>query len=152
MNDAAFRPTLREFVLGDDHWPCRWDEHVAGWILRNKHPNLIWLRYEDMHQDTASSLTRVLEFIGIRHQRADVDRAVEAARFDRMKSLEDDMRARGQKFGVVESNPAGADMNERFVRRGQVGTAKEELDPESLRRLEQRYETVMRAVGYLPSA
>jgi len=152
MNDTAFRPTLREFVLSDDHWPCRWDEHVASWLLEHRHPRLLTVRYEELHRDTAGVLRRVLEFIEAFRDEETIQRAVTASSFERMKSLEDELRSRGKAFGVTEKSAAGPDLQERFVRRGKVGTSKKELDEECLRLIEQKYGSVMRKVGYLPAA
>ncbi len=99
------------------------------------------VRYEEMHTDTFGILKRVLNFAGLSYSEGDIMRAVEAAQFDKMRSLE-------ESFGV--DGALGA-KNERFVRRGRVGCWKDELDEECVRIIEQKYGKVMGKVGYEPS-
>jgi hypothetical protein len=140
LTDANFSRSLKEFVTSDDQWPCRWDEHVAGWMLQHTHPQLLVVRYEDIQQDPAVVLKRILDFAGIKSTDADISRAVEASQFERMRSLE-------EKYGVW----GAVTSHERFVRRGKIGGYKDELDEESIRVIERKFEVVMRQVGYEPT-
>lgn len=131
--------SLSAFLKGGGHWPCDWDEHVSGWLLPTpRHPKLVVLRYEDLHADAAGALRAVLALAGLTRTDAQVAAAVEASRFDRMRTAE-------EKHGV--HGKAGDD-KERFVRKGQIGSWREEMSNEELRILEDRYGDVMRQVGY----
>jgi len=135
-----FNLPLADFLSSDDHWPCDWDEHVAGWLLPQSHPHLLLVRYEEMHKDAAAVLRRVLEFAGVRQTAAKIEMAVEASRFENMRAAE-------ERFGVI--GKAG-DESERFVRKGRVGSWQEEMGYSELRILEEKYGKVMRQVGYTP--
>lgn len=135
--DATFRPSIREFVQRNDHRPCRWDEHVAGWLLEHRHPHLLVVRYEDLCRDTVRVLRRILAFAGVSYSPAAITAAVEASRFDRMQALE-------HQYGPV---PRGMS-HERFIRRGEVDSWRDELDAASVRIIEQKYGRVMQIVGY----
>ncbi|MGD0389338.1 MAG: sulfotransferase domain-containing protein [Tepidisphaeraceae bacterium] len=135
-----FTLSLGEYLQSDDHWPCQWDEHVSSWLLPRRHPNLLVVKYEQMHAQTAQVLRDVLDFAGLSCTKEQVGRAVEASRFDRMRAAE-------EKFGV---HGKAGDEKERFVRKGKTGSWRDEMTEPDLRILEQKYGPVMREVGYPP--
>jgi hypothetical protein len=135
---ADYDQSLADYLRVGKHWPCDWDEHVASWLFPKSHPHLIVLRYEDLHADAAGAVRAVLGHAGLPCDESRLAAAVEASRFDRMRAAE-------EKHGV--HGKAGA-AQERFVRKGRVGSWQEEMSPLELRILEDRYGEVMRAVGY----
>jgi len=91
------------------------------------------LRYEDLHADAAGAAARVLEFAGCRVDRAHLEAAVDAARFEKMKRREaaaGDAEEPWRRPGVAGNE---ASMK---VRRGQVGGYREEFSPQGLARVE----------------
>ena len=144
LTDASFCGSLRDFVMSDNHYPCQWDEHVAGWLLNSRHTPLCLVRYEEMHKDTSGVLKRVLDFAGLRYTEADIARAVEASRFERMRSAE-------ERHGIPQPEVL-THTDERFVRRGKIGGYRHELDAESLRIIDEKYGAIMRIVGYEPGS
>lgn len=137
--DPGFQLSIKEFIANPSHWPCPWDEHVSGWLL-GPHDNRLVVRYEELYQNTAAVLKRVLDFSGIRYQTEEIARAAEASGFERMQSLE-------KKFGCEGVRKDGL---EYFIRRGRVGGYRDELDSESLRLLEEKCSPLMQEVGYEP--
>lgn len=135
-----FDQPMAEFLRSDDHWPCEWDEHVAGWMLPRAHADLLVVRYEDIHKDTTAVVRGVLDFAGVRCSEAHIEAAVEASRFERMRAAE-------ERHGV---NGKAGDEQERFVRKGRVGSWQEEMGYAELRAIEEKYGDVMRQVGYQP--
>jgi hypothetical protein len=135
---AGYDQPLADYLRAGKHWPCDWDEHVAGWLLPRRHPNLLVLRYEDLHADAAGALKAVLALAGVARTDAQIAAAVEASRFDRMRAAEDKGGVHGKAGGPAE----------RFVRKGQIGSWRDEMTPSDLRILEDRYGEVMRQVGY----
>ena len=133
-----FSRTLAEYLRNDDHWPCRWDDHVASWLLPRRHPNLLVVKYEEIHVRAEEILRRTLEFAGMKVSDEKIERAVSASRFDRMRASE-------EKFGVADKK---GDESERFVRKGKSGSWREEMGEEELRILEEKVGGVMREVGY----
>jgi hypothetical protein len=120
-------------------WPCRWEEHVASWLLREEtEPDLV-IRYEDMRNDMAATIDRLLSWASVEHSDAAVEAAVDAADFGRMRAMNDELKR------VAGARP---DAKEGVVRRGDVGGWRDELSTEALRLLEERYGWVMRQVGY----
>ncbi len=141
LSKAGFNLTMRAFLLLDDYYPCRWDEHVRGWILDRDTRNTVVVHYRELKADAAGTLARVLKFIGAPFTFADIDRAVEMSKFQRMREVEE------------KKSPArveGGDPNEFFVRKGKVEGWREELGEEEVRIIESRYGETMRQVGYPP--
>jgi hypothetical protein len=139
LRERNYTGTLAEFIASDDHYPCRWDEHVAGWLLSGPRPNVCLVRYRELHDDAYAVLRRVMQFADIECSEIALRRAVEASTFDEMRKAEEAYR-----------NTTFTNRDERFVRRGQPGGHVDELDPETLRTLEDKYGAVMRIVGYQP--
>ena len=134
--DPGFNLSLKEFIAKDDHWPTLWNKHVEEWLFRD-HKNVMMVRYEDMAANTFEIARKVIEFIKLPSDDHTIEHAVEAAKFENMKALEDKYGRRVQ--GAHE---------ERFIRKGNTDSWREELDEESLRILEQKYGAVMTKLGY----
>jgi hypothetical protein len=139
--DKNFDVPLLDYIAGDDHWPCEWDDHVASWMLAaQRHPNVMIVRYEGLHTDPATVLRSVLEFAGVPYDEARLFAAIEASRFENMRAAEERVGVHGK----------AGDPDERFVRRGRVGSWQEEMGFAELRVIEEKYGKVMHAVGYEP--
>lgn len=141
LTEDDFHLTLQQFVEGRAyHWPCAWDEHVAGWLLRT-YPYFggLLVRYEDVHADPHTALERMLLHAGHRVPAERIERAVADSAFDRMQQIE-------QRHGLAHESRA----DERTVRKGRVGGWEEELDPEAVAAIERRFAPVLRAAGYAP--
>jgi len=140
-----FSQTLTDYLRGDDFWPCRWDDHVSSWLLPqtnlNRHPNLLVVKYERLHQDTADVLREVLNFCAINATGDAIARAVERSSFHRMQAME-------KKFGVHGKN---GHESESFVRKGKTGSWREEMSDPDAQIITEKYGAVMRQVGYSPS-
>ena len=54
-----------------------WQDHVAGWLAHAEHPSILIVRYEDMVENPARELKRVLEHFGQNVSDEQIDRAVE---------------------------------------------------------------------------
>ena len=74
---AGADPRLAFF--GDDAWPCRWHEHVSGWLDgladRDADRHLV-VRYEDLVVEPAKHLEAVARLAGLPAPTPDVERAV----------------------------------------------------------------------------
>jgi hypothetical protein len=133
----GYSQSLAEFLEGE-HWPCEWDEHVASWLLPRRHPNMMVVRYEQLHAGAAEVLRNVLAFAGITVTNQRIEQAVASSRFEQMRSAE-------EKFGV---HGKAGDPAARFIRKGRVGGWRDEMNHDDLCILEDRFATVMREVGY----
>jgi hypothetical protein len=135
--------SIEEIVTATDHWPCSWDAHVRSWAFGG-HPNVLVVSYEELHKDAASVLQRILGFAGVERPRAAVEAAVRAASFEQMRRHEETTGAPLKAKRV--------DKSERMVRRGRLGSWRDELDEETVRAIESAYGETMVAMGYVLSA
>jgi hypothetical protein len=137
---SDFSLSLTDYLRSDDHWPCRWDEHLASWLSPQIHPNLLVVKYEQLHAQTGAVLREVLEFGGAKFSDDQIEYAVEQCTFDRMQAAE-------RRFGVHGKN---GDESESFVRKGKTGSWREEMSDLDLQIITDKYGAVMQQVGYSP--
>ncbi|SRR5579883_265745 len=129
--------SLTDFLLEPQQWPCPWEVHVRGWLSNPPVDHLMVVRYEEMHRDASAILRRVLDFAGVAYRDGDVERAVSASGFDRMRAVE-------ERYGVEGAKRE----DERFIRRGQVGGWREELQPAEQDILQAVYGDLAREYGF----
>lgn len=115
-----------------------WSGHVASWLDQRDIPVCL-LRYEDLKADTVGALRHALQFAGIAAADDDIRRAVAAADFSRLQAHE-------KEKGFREAPQGGA-----FFRRGEVGSWREELTAEQVRRIENGHSAMMLRLGYAPT-
>jgi Sulfotransferase domain len=77
----------------------------------------MYVRYEDLHRDTAGTLGHVLPFLGIEADAAAIAAAIEYCRFDNLKRAEAEQRFRGT--ALVPGRPGDPEAFK--VRKGKVG-------------------------------
>ena len=119
----------------------RWAEHVATWT--NDYPeDSIVLRYEDMLDDAAAQLRKVIEFIGWPCDNQRVDRAVEASSFERLQDIE---KRQGGKFKYLKNT----DQSKRFFRAGRSGQWREYFSDQMHQRFIEQNQAIMSQFGYL---
>ena len=89
------------------------------WAMNRDIPRgFLLIRYEDMHANPARELTRLLTFIGAECNPALVDKAVEFARFEKMREMELQGKLMSRRL-----KPADHDDPESYkTRKGKVGT------------------------------
>lgn len=120
-------------ILGD------WSHHVKSWVDQDVIPVLV-VRYEDMLEDAASELSRVISFVfpdqPIDHAR--IENAVAQTAFGRLQELE------AQK-GFREKTPR----QKSFFRQGRAGGWRDHLSPEHSARLIDCHGSMMRRWGYM---
>ena len=117
-----------------------WSEHVTGWTGHDLFPVAVF-RYEDLLADPVGEFARMTAFAGLTVGRAEVADAVEAARFERLRSLE-------SRHGFHE-RPA---TTTRFFRRGVAGGWRDELPAGLARRIEAEHAEVMARYRYTVDA
>ncbi len=96
----------------------------------NKHvpAQFLFVRYEDLHRDTAGTLARVLPFLGIDADAGAIAAAIEYCRFDNLRQAEVEQRFRGSALvpGRVD------DLESYKVRKGKVGNYTEYLSQDDI--------------------
>jgi len=75
-------------TLGSEEWGT-WYENVSSWIMtRHKDPNFLFLRYEDMIENTLRELTRMAVFLGVDSSPARLNEVIALGSADRLRNLE----------------------------------------------------------------
>lgn len=118
-----------------------WSENVASWTER-PHPAVLVLRYEDLLDNPETGFLKVTRHLQIKPTRAELRRAIELSRFDRLRGLED-------RDGFAERPKRS---NEAFFREGRAGQWRERLSEAQVARIVARHGPLMKRFGYLPEA
>ena len=138
LTEENFNLSLKEFVFSKSQWPCQWQEHVTRWLMdRDSGANILMIKYEELLEDAGGILRKVLDFAELKYEDKDISWVVGESTFDKMKSMEEE-----------EWKLKGGGPEERFIRRGQAGGWKDELDLGSLEVIEQRCGDVMEKMRY----
>lgn len=114
-----------------------WSGHVASWL--DSGLPVLQVRYEDLLEDAAGELRRVLDFAGVSVEPARVAAAAEHARFDRLQAQE---RAGGFREGSMAADA--------FFREGRAGAWRERLTAAQVQRVVTDHGPMMERLGYLP--
>ena len=120
-------------------FPSKWHEHVEQWSANPHKAQMITVRYEDLKRDTVGELQRICEFAGLPRDRAVLEKAAEQSSFSSMKKRE-------QTFPW--ENP-DIPKSKQFVRRGEVGSHKDEMPPEVIAAFLAEAGDTLRKTGYL---
>lgn len=129
MTDKALQhvgiPRPQNFDEYFEQWMSfgAWFRNVRGWWPHIGDRNVLWLRYEDMVNDLASCIERILQFLG--WPVTDKVRPVilEHCSFAWMQQHD-------EKFATRFENGELMFKPKRFIRKGQVGDHKTRLSPE----------------------
>jgi hypothetical protein len=124
---------LLPYLLGD------WANHVSGWLEQSFVPTIV-VRYEDMRRDAVAVLTEVISFLGGHASDAEIRRAVANSRLEELQRQE-------SANGFRERQPK----QKQFFRSGRVGEWQDVLTSPQIRRIEERFATVMIRWGYTPA-
>lgn len=117
-----------------------WSGHVASWLDQGELPVHV-LRYEDLLEKPEGAFEAVLRFAGIEADAGRISRAVERARFERLRDQE-------KRSGFVERPPTAR----AFFRSGQAGKWRGELSRDQVQALIDAHGPMMERLGYLDEA
>jgi hypothetical protein len=109
---------VRVVETAEGLYPGKWHHHVNAY-LRETNADLIVIRYEDLVRDTAKELARFCAFARIDRSEQTIRWAVERASFQNMRRKEE--KSGWETPGWPTDKP--------FVRRGQVGSYRDEMPP-----------------------
>jgi hypothetical protein len=118
--------------------PARWHEHVEAWLANPHKAELLIIKYEDLLYDSTVALRRICTFAGIEVDEAQLLRASEAASFANMKQRE---KRLGWDHATWPKDKA-------FVRRGTVGSYRDEMPPEVLALFQAEAGATLLKTGY----
>lgn len=114
-----------------------WSENVRSWTRQTDIPTLV-MRYEDLIDDTHTSLERVARWLQMPCDSDQIDAAVSACTFEQLALHE-----------MVNGFTEAISDERAFFRRGEAQAWREELAPELQRRIEADHGPVMEEFGYL---
>jgi hypothetical protein len=116
-----------------------WYKHAEAWLANPYGAQMITIRFEDLKKDPIPELRRFCEFTGLERDQAQLERAVAYASFEAMREKE-------QRLGMdYRTWPK----DRPFVRKGEVGSHKEELSAEALALFMREGGETLRKLGYL---
>lgn len=113
-----------------------WSDNVASWLDQSSIPVHL-VRYEDLLDDTAAQLCKVVRFCGLQIEDGLIAAAVDACRFGRLKAAESTGR-------FTEKPRAGRS----FFRAGKSGDGASETGEVLTARVVRDHRRVMQRVGY----
>lgn len=139
---AALEKSAPDFLhlveTGEGLFPCRWHEHVEAWRANPHGASVLTIAYEALKKDPLSELKRFCEFAGIERDERLLEAAIRTNSFEVMRQKE-------ETFG--SSNVAWP-RDKPFVRRGVVGSFKDEMPPEVLDSFMRQSASAMASLGY----
>lgn len=119
-----------------------WADHVMGWLsMSPSRKDFLFLRYEDLLNDTPRELAKVAALLGIPAEEEKLKRAVQLSTAQRMRGLE---KQESDKWSTTKGTRA----NVPFVRAAKSGQWSEVLSLESVAAIEASWGPVMQALGY----
>lgn len=117
----------------------RWHEHVEAWLANPFQASLHLVKYEELRRDPAATLRQIAGFAGLTVDEAVLVRAVEAASFENQQRRE-------QALGWANKRWP---RDQPFVRRGAIGSHRNEMPPEALALFLAEAGPTLRKTGYL---
>jgi hypothetical protein len=101
---------VKAFLMAEDVWPCRWADHVEGWLTeveRRPADRALLVHYEDLEESTALHLGRIASFLELDVGPGQLEEAVAAAGRERMM-MEERRSGAGtlNLVGAAEPSPA----------------------------------------------
>ena len=116
-----------------------WSGHAASWLEAGLPLHVA--RYEDLLAHSRAAFAAIVRFAGLDYHAARLARAVDHARFDRL-------RAQEQARGFRERQPTAPS----FFRAGRAGSWRDVLSPPLVRAIVDAHAPVMERFGYLREA
>jgi len=120
-----------------------WESHVASWLDSPLAENgrLLVVKFEQLKAQTEDTLAGILEFLGVRRDRAAIRQAIANNNLQRMKEKED--RAPQTSAYSRESGD-----QKRFIRSGSTGGWRARLTPVQVQLIERQAGAVLVRMGY----
>jgi hypothetical protein len=113
--------------------------YLSSWWPHRDDDNVLFLTYEDLHEDPRAGIRRIADFIGCQMDAALEAVVLERSSFEFMKAHEhqfDDHLVRNFMDSALNLEPGGDSSK---VRSGQVGSHKGTLSPQTVHALDERW-------------
>jgi len=116
-----------------------WYDHVEAWLSNPYQAQMLIIKYEDLKKDSILELRRFCEFTGVKRDEDFLEKVVTSTSFEKMRDKEARLGFGRQHWPK----------DRLFVRRGQVGSHKDEMPPEVLEMFLRQAGDTLRKTGYL---
>jgi Sulfotransferase domain len=136
--EVSFMDVVRS---GEGLFPCKWHEHAEAYFGLEDQSRRILIRYEDLITDTIGQLRRFCQFVEIERPESVLRAATDKASFGVMRNKEN--------TPLWTHPPQWKDRSKLFVRRGVVGSYKDEMPSQVLAAFEEEAGPMLRKSGYL---
>ncbi len=111
-----------------------WYRNVKSWWPYRDHPKILWLRFQDMKSDLATSINRITDFLSWEVSPDQKRKVLEYSSFEWMQKHDEKFSSQGDS-GKPLFKPG------RFIRQGKVGKYRETMTKEQEQRiLDKAYE------------
>jgi hypothetical protein len=139
MNDDTFAFCNRPDKLHNqlNQKLLTWSNHISSWVDNSYLPVHV-VRYEDMKNIPFETFKKAIDFIGLDYSDQRIEKAIKFSDFKIIKAQE-------EKDGFKEKAPA----SEKFFRKGETGSWKDELKLEEINSIIGHHGEMMRRFGYL---
>jgi hypothetical protein len=114
-----------------------WSGHVESWTGNLPFPVMV-LKYEDMINDTLTTFSKAITFMGIEAETKQIEAAIAACSFEQLQKKE-------REEGFHEKNIRSPV----FFRKGQAGSWKEELNATQVEEIISNHKEIMTRYNYL---
>jgi hypothetical protein len=141
MNKAlGLDVTLDEMVIeGKNVFPCKWYKFIEKWQENPFGAQILQIKYEDLIYDPLVQLKSISEFIGVRRPIEILEKCVVGSSFDQM-------RAKEMEYGY---NNTKWNKNEKFIRKGKIGSFKDEMSESLQTSFLQEAHSQLKTCGYI---
>ena len=139
-DDSPIETFVERFLAGQTCPHGSWGQNIATWLYTSEgDPRFLLLRYEDLVADTASELTKVVNFLKLSSGPELIAQAVARSSADRMRALE-----KAQDNGLFKGSRS--DMS--FVRAAGSGGWRTGLPAPMVAKIEAAWGPLMQHLGY----
>ena len=148
----GFDGYMESFLKGETMHQGSWQHHVNSWMDSplSGNDNLILIRFEDMRQNTESTVTTVLDFLELSYDKHQVHAAIANNSLERMRAKEESVKRSGVKLDkkVLIRDLTVENEEGRFVRKGAIAGWRNKLTEPQVRLIEQRTGATLLRMGY----
>lgn len=139
-NDMVIEDYIDKFINDPGEFGT-WEQNVKSWIypMIGK-DNFILIKYEDLLDNAANTIQRMLKFINVNAAR-EMDEIISLSSFDNMKNLE---RRQHSKWLTTKNS----DPKIPFVRKGMQGSWREDMNRDCARKISSRWGDFIQSLGY----
>jgi estrone sulfotransferase len=83
--------------------PCSWSEHVLSWYAASKYNETLFIKYEDLQDNTFEGIQQVAAFLGKELSREQIELVKEKSSLTTMKTMEETGSLVSNKYEFVRS-------------------------------------------------